>query len=125
MRKKNVYAAIALLVLCGASFVAFDSLLWRLFGFQYCAAPASLHVSNLETKDNTCHIAVESMTIGSFQTTKYNGLTFTFSDGVLTIGIHKGIMGGKDTIRETIVVDRPIKEVRLCGDGREQILFQE
>ena len=123
MRKKFLCGTIAALILCGTGFVSFDCLLWRLFGFDYCRTPELLYVSALEVENNSCYICVEAMVTGSFSTTKYNGLIFKYSDGILKIGVHKGIIGAKDRFCKEIVVDAPITEVRLCGNSSEQVIF--
>ena len=123
--KKVLAIFLCLLILCGTGFVSFDCLLWRLFGFDYCRTPELLHVSALEVENNSCYICVEDMVIGSFSTTKYNGLIFKYSDGILKIGVHKGIIGAKEKISKEIVVDSQITEVIICGNGNEQTLFKQ
>jgi len=123
--KKILYGTIALLILCGTGYVSFDCLLWRLFGFDYCRTPELLYVSTLEVEDNRCYICVEDMVTGSFSTTRYNGSIFKFSNGILKLGFHKGIIGAKDRLCKEIVVDSPITEVRLCGNSGEQVIFKK
>lgn len=123
MRKKIWCGLLAAVFLCGVGFVLFDFVLWRLFGFHYCRTPESLKVSTLEVEDNRCYIRVEDMVVGSFTTTKYNGMVFEFREGVLTMGFHNGMIDAKDSFSEEIVVDSPITEVRLCGNGSEQVIF--
>ncbi len=125
MFKKIVLGTVAVVFLCGIFLALFDCLLWRFLGFNCCRTPESLYVSVLEVADNRCYICVEDMVTGSFSTTKYNGLIFMYSDGILKIGVHKGIIGAKEKISKEIVVDSQITEVIICGNGNEQVLFKQ
>ncbi|MBQ3258897.1 MAG: hypothetical protein IJA68_00070 [Clostridia bacterium] len=124
MFKKIFLSTVAVVFLGGIFLASFDCLLWRFFGFNYCRTPKSLYVSTLEVEDNRCYISVEDMATGSFSATKYNGLIFKYSDGVLKIGVHKGIIGAKEKLSKEIVVDSQITEVIICGNGSEQVLFK-
>lgn len=125
MFKKIVLGLVAVVFICGIIGALFDCLLWRLGGFNCCRTPEFLYVSALEVEDNSCYICVEDMLTGSFSTTRYNGYIFEFSNGILKIGVHKGIIGAKEKISEKIIVDNPIKEVIICGNGSEQVLFKQ
>lgn len=125
MFKKIVLGLVAVVFLCGIIWSLFDCFLWRFLGFNCCRTPELLYVSALEVKDNNCYICVEDMLTGSFSTTRYNGFIFEFSNGILKIGVHKGTIGAKEKISEKIIVDSSIKEVIICGNGSEQVLFKQ
>lgn len=124
MRKKILRSIIIIFLVCVIGFISFDCYLWRLFKFDCCYTPKSLYVSDLEIKGNKCYISVSDMVTGSFSTTKYNGLIFEYSSGILKIGVHKGIIGAKESISKEITVNNSIEEVRLCGNGREQVIYK-
>ena len=125
MLKKIFLGTVAVIFICGIVFALFDCLLWRFIGFDYCRTPKSLYISVLKVEDNRCYISIEDMATGSFSTTKYNGLISMYSDGVLKIGVHKGIIGAEEKISKEIVVDGRITEVIICGNGSEQVLFKQ
>ena len=125
MLKKIFFVTVVVIFICGIILASFDCLLWRFWGFNYCRTPKSLYISVLKVEDNRCYISIEDMATGSFSTTKYNGLIFMYSDGVLKIGVHKGIIGAKEKISKEIVVDGRITEVIICGNGNEQVLFKQ
>jgi len=125
MFKKILLSTAVVAFLCCVFLVLFDCFLWRFWGFDYCRTPKALHVSALEVEDNRCYICVEDMVTGSFATIKYNGLIFVYNDGVLRIGAHRGLVGAKEQVSKEIVVDGPITEVIICGNGNEQVIFKQ
>ena len=123
MGRKIWVIAISFILVIVIGFAVWDCLLWRCFGFRFCENPKYL-LSSIEVEDDVCGVTFTAEYGGNSASAHYNDIIYEFNDGVLKIGAHKSIsLGASTEISEEITVESCITEVRLCGSGKEMVIW--